>query len=462
MSFFEKLHTVFIDSRLILVRKIKRQGYLFENLVANPNFWLVLSSDIFLIILSFYTASLVRFPDEIIAAPCRVSLALLLLTICIKIFIFHVFELYRGLWRYIGYIGLLNILKGTCIAELFIVTCLFYGGVFEGYSRFFFIIDAFLTFFLISTERLAIRYLYDKLQKNTHTKHQSRSKKRLLLIGAGDSTENVLRELNDLRELPYLPVGIVDDNPRTVGMKIHGVPVVGLVADIKEHIFCLDAQEILISISYLTGSEMQRLVTLCRETTIPFKVLPGIGELIDGSVAVKAIRDISYLDLLGRKEVRLEQHKIGNYVKDKVVFISGAGGTIGSELCRQIIAFSPKLLILFDSAEENLYSIQMEFIHEYKFDNIKPILGNLQERNLLERVFQQYRPSVVFHAAAYKHVPLLENNPWKAIDNNIIAAQCLMETSIFYRVERFVLVSTDKAVRPTNVMGASKRLIELM
>jgi FlaA1/EpsC-like NDP-sugar epimerase len=177
---------------------------------------------------------------------------------------------------------------------------------------------------------------------------------------------------------------------------------------------------------------------------------------------VKSIRDISYTDLLGRKEVRLEQDKIGRYLKDKVVLVTGAGGTIGSELCRQILTFSPKSVILFDAAEENLYSIQMELLHECNYHNMVPILGKIQDLKLLKTVFKHYRPTVVFHAAAYKHVPLIENNPWQAVENNVLAAQYLIETSILHNVERFVLVSTDKAVRPTNVMGASKRLTELL
>lgn len=450
------------------IRKIKAQCSLLAQQVTHFNFWLLLLTDSFLLVLAFNLAEFIRFADDTsgaggVAAYSFFS-SLLTLTVCIKIVIFYVFGLYRGMWRYTSYSDLLNILRGTFVSSLAVVSFLLYLNRFQGISRSVFIIDCLLTFLFISGNRVAIRFFYRKIDGRRSLLPQNTScvKKRLLLIGAGASAEKVLRELNDNPRLPYEPVGLLDDNSMKVGMKIHGVPVVGMISDIREHVHRMEAQEILISIASATGSEMRRIVAHCQETKIPFKILPGIGELIDGTISVKSIRDISYADLLGRKEVRLEQDKIGGCLKDKVVLITGAGGTIGSELCRQILAFSPKLLILFDAAEENLYSIQMELLHEYNCHNIVPILGKIQDQKLLNIVFQQYSPSVVFHAAAYKHVPLIENNPWQAVENNVLAAQFLIETSIRYSVERFVLVSTDKAVRPANVMGASKRLTELL
>ncbi|XOF34045.1 MAG: polysaccharide biosynthesis protein [Candidatus Electrothrix sp. YB6] len=445
-------------------QKIKRQCILLRNLVFNPNFWLILSADVFLLFLAFHLAGIVRFAGEVTGRSPNTDSSLLILIICFKIFVFYIVGLYRGMWRYMSYIDLLNIIKGTFISELLIVAFLAYLTHFQGYSRFFFIIDAFFTLLFVAGGRIAVRYFYNKINAGEVYPFRkiSPASRRLLLVGAGDSAEKVLRELMGNKSLPYLPVGLVDDNPRKVGMRIHGIPVIGLTKDVSEYVQYLSVQEILIAISRITGSGMQRLVGLCRDTGIPYKVIPGIGELIDGKVSVKAIRDISYADLLGRKEIRLEQDRIGNYVENKVVLITGAGGTIGSELCRQILSFSPKQIILFDASEENLYSIQMELTHEFKWNKFVPILGKLQNQRVLTMVFEQYRPSVVFHAAAYKHVPLIENNPWEAVYNNVIAAQRLMETAILYNVERFVLVSTDKAVRPTNVMGASKRLIELM
>ncbi len=447
-----------------LRHKITDQVILFKSLARNPKFWLVISTDILLLILAHYLAYVIRFADTIHGHELFPFSSLMILLISVKIPVFYAFGLYRGMWRYTSYSDVINILKGTVCAAFIVIVILLYVNRFQGYSRSVFIIDTLLTFLLITGHRVTIRYFYN----NRHNPRKLVSdklpprRKKLLLIGAGSSAEKVLREVQNNRELPYAAVGLVDDDPTKTGFKIHGIPVVGLINDLAEHVRRTGAEEILIAISSITGADMQRIVELCQESGTPFKVLPGIGEIINGKVSMKSMRDISYSDLLGREEVRLEQDKIGSYLTGKIILVTGAGGSIGSELCCQILRFSPKLIILFDAGEENLYSIQMKLEHEHHFNNIVPVLGKVQDQGLLELVFQHYKPSVVFHAAAYKHVPLVENNPWQAIHNNVFAAQLLIETSIIHGVHRFVLVSTDKAVRPTNVMGASKRLTELL
>ncbi|CAK8722718.1 UDP-N-acetyl-alpha-D-glucosamine C6 dehydratase [Candidatus Electrothrix laxa] len=368
------------------------------------------------------------------------------------------------MWRYTSYTDIINIFKGTCTASILIVTTAVYLHNFHGFSRSVFIIDALVTFLLICGNRASIRFWYQKREKKRSLRlcQHIGAKKRLLMIGAGSAAEKILRELQENQTLPYIPVGLVDDDPKKIATRVHSIPVVGMIEDLPEHILRMKAQEILITIASATGPQMQRIVAICQQTELPYKVLPSIGQLIDGNISLKNVRDISYADLLGRKEVCLDSTLIGSYLENKVVLITGAGGSIGSELCRQVVAFSPKQLILFDAGEENLYTIQMELKHEYNFCYQVPILGKIQNEQLLKKVFQQYKPSVVFHAAAYKHVPLIENNPWEAVENNVLAAQHLIETSVVNQVERFVLVSTDKAVRPTNVMGASKRLTEML
>ncbi len=448
----------------LLRHKLADQVILFRSLARNPRFWLVISTDILLLILAHYLAFVIRFADTLQGHELAPFSSLMILMITVKIPVFYAVGLYRGMWRYTSYSDVINILKGTISAAAIVILILLYVNRFQGYSRSIFILDTLLTFILITGHRVAIRYFYNSVHgsRKLGSDKLPPRRKNLLLVGAGSSAEKVLREIQDNRDLPYIAVGLVDDDPGKTGLKIHGIPVVGLVDDLEEHVRRTRAEEILIAISSITGSDMQRIVNFCQETGIPFKVLPGIGEIINGKVSMKSMRDISYADLLGREEVRLEQDKIGSYLSDQIILVTGAGGSIGSELCRQILRFSPKLMILFDAGEENLYSIQMELQHEHNYRSVVPVLGKVQDQGLLELVFQRYKPSVVFHAAAYKHVPLVENNPWQAINNNVFAAQLLIETSIIHGVHRFVLVSTDKAVRPANVMGASKRLTELL
>lgn len=284
----------------------------------------------------------------------------------------------------------------------------------------------------------------------------------MLLIGAGSAAEKVIREIKDNSNVPYEIVGLVDDDSKKHGLKIHGIPVVGGLDTLKECIARTRPEELLITVASASAEQMQRIVDLCQKAKIKFKVLPSMGEIIRGKLSVTSSREIAYRDLLGRPVVHLDQQEIGRYLTGGTVLITGAGGSIGSELCRQIIRFEPRKIILLDAGEENLYNIQMELHHDHQFLDYVPVLCKIQNKALLTAIFAEYAPSVVFHAAAYKHVPLVEANPWEAVFNNIFATKNLIETTIAHKVERFVLVSTDKAVRPTNVMGATKRVTELL
>ncbi|EKD98037.1 MAG: polysaccharide biosynthesis protein CapD, partial [uncultured bacterium] len=238
------------------------------------------------------------------------------------------------------------------------------------------------------------------------------------------------REINDNKGLPYMVAGFLDDHSAKIGQQIHGIPVLGPIADLSEYVFKVKAQEVLIAIPSASRDQMQRIVDLCRGCEIPFKTLPGLGELISDKVSIKTIRDVSYKDLLGRPPVRLELEQIGDVLAGKTVLVTGAGGSIGSELCRQIVRFHPSTLVLMDASEQNLYQIEMELLHEYGFKNYVAVLGKVQDKALLESLFPHYRPAVVFHAAAYKHVPMVERNPWEGVYNNIFASKRLMEVSV--------------------------------
>ena len=325
------------------------------------------------------------------------------------------------------------------------------------------------TILLISGYRLGIRLYFERINNETTPALQSRQiftlffrkiteAKRLLIIGAGDGGEKIYREIQNNARLQYAVVGFLDDDLAKVGRKIHGIPVLGRISDIKRIVKRFNADEALIAIPSATSSQIRKILAHCSESGIKFKTIPGMGELINGEVTINTIRDVDYRDLLGREMIKLDEDKIGSYLKGARVMVTGAGGSIGSELCRQICRFKPECIVLYERAESPLFEINHELKHDFADIEIIPVLADVQDKEQIEKAFEVYSPQTIFHAAAYKHVPMLEIQPWKAVDNNIHGTANLIEITNKFNVERFVFVSTDKAVRPANVMGASKRI----
>jgi FlaA1/EpsC-like NDP-sugar epimerase len=439
-----------------------------KHLIRNRHFWMILILDLGLLYLAYYFSYYIRFEGEIPAEHAVSFERTVWLIVPFKVACFIVFGLYRGMWRYMSIPDLFNLIKATLVSSTGIILGILFIHQFQGFARSVFIIDAALTILFIGGARLIIRIFLTQASPSNGRfplsllSSQTSGFKRLLIIGAGDAGEKMYRELRDNPNLNYHIVGFVDDDARKIGMRIHGVPILGNVDELSRLVKKHEIDEILIAISSASGKEMRRIVERCKATGIKFKTIPGIGELIDGRVSIKAIRDVSYEDLMGRKPVRMEMDKIGNYATGEPILVTGAGGSIGSELCRQIARFDPSPLILLDCAENNLFQIEMEFSRDYPQLEYIPILGNILNTSLLDNIFRTYHPRVIFHAAAYKHVPMMELNPWEAVYNNIQGTQSLLEAVQRYGVERFVFVSTDKAVRPFNVMGASKRVGELL
>jgi Predicted nucleoside-diphosphate sugar epimerases len=423
-----------------IVEKITTHGKLFKTLARNPKFWVILCVDAVLLALAHYLAYAVRFELHLNVKEFHQFLNLLPLIVGVKIPAFYLFGLYRGMWRYTSLDDIITILIVSLFSSTVIISLLLFGNRFLGFSRSVFILDCVFSFGLITCHRVAIRYFYQRYGTShslVSTEDRPTDKKRLLLIGAGDTAEKVLRELSENNQLPYQAVGLVDDDPKKIGLKLHNVAVIGLLNDLEEHARRTRTQEILITAVAFDKTRMRRIVSLCQRTQLPFKVLPDMNELLNGRVSITTVRDISYKDLLGREEVRLEQEKIGAYLTGKTILITGAGGSIGSELCRQVLRFTPGLIILYDSSEENLYNVQMELRHEHEHVTTVTVLGKVQDLRLLDSVFRRHHPSVVFHTAAYKHVPLVERNPWQAVYNNIFATQLLMEASILHGCRSF-------------------------
>jgi len=440
------------------------------------NFFFILVADIFLFTLSYAASYLLRFDLKVPPSQYLAFRSMLIPILLLKLYVFYHYGLYQGMWRYTGLKDLENIIKASVISSLGIIGLILITSRFEGFPRSVFLIDCILTIFLIGGFRLAIRRSFQinrkgafpwNGNKNGHTK-----KRYVLIIGAGDAGEKILREINDNVELNYRVIGFLDDDPKKIYRYIHddpkkiyryihGVRVLGAIDEIISITKDIEIDEIIIAVPSASGDKMRRFIELCRKTGIHCKTIPSIGELINGKVSVSNIREVSYSDLLGRTPVELDMKKIGAYLKGKCVLITGAGGSIGSEFCRQVAGFGPQRLVMLDRAESSLYDIQMEIQRRFPEQVITPILSSVTSRERLQWVFSQYMPQVVFHAAAYKHVPMMEKHPWEAVYNNILGTKYTLEASIEAGVERFVLISTDKAVRPTNIMGTSKRIAEL-
>ena len=287
--------------------------------------------------------------------------------------------------------------------------------------------------------------------------------KNVLIIGAGSAGRLIIKELYENQQLQKKPIGIVDDNKSKIGKKIYNTRVIGTCEDIKSIVENYEVDEIIFSIANIENKRKKEIINICKSCKCVVKTIPGIYEIIDGKVDIKNIRNVEIEDLLGRETININTKEISNYLENKIILVTGGGGSIGSELCRQIAKVNPKKLILLDIYENNAYEIQQELIRKYKEKlNLEVIVGSIRDENRLDSIFAKYKPEVVFHAAAHKHVPLMEKSPCEAIKNNVFGTKNVALMADKYKVKRFVLISTDKAVNPTNIMGATKRCAEMI
>jgi FlaA1/EpsC-like NDP-sugar epimerase len=419
--------------------------------------------------LSLIAAYSLRFEFNIPSSFLNQVLSLLPAAVALKIGFFWITGLYRGMWRYTGLSDLWKIGRAVFMAEAALVFYVAFAAHFKGYPRSVFILDALLAFVFACGARVLIRSLYEITSRPGEWRNVFLPENlcapsggtRVLVVGADDEGARMAKEILDVRDSGLRLVGFVDDDPARIGRRIHNLPVYGPFADLPRVAKIADVVEVLVSANQ-EGGRLRQVMKACEAAQLGMKKLPAMADIASGKISVKSLRDVRYEDLLGREEVRLDEEVITGYLRDKVVLVTGAGGSIGSELCRQIVRFEPKLLVLFDAGEENLYSIEMEMLHQRGFARYVTVLGQVQDAPLVDAVFKTHSPQVVFHAAAYKHVPMLECNPWQAVTNNVVGSRTVMDAAARHKAERFVLVSTDKAVRPTNVMGASKRVAELI
>jgi len=375
--------------------------------------------------------------------------------IFIKISTFYFLGMYNRIWRYASISDLINIFKSIVASSLIIITYIYFlqGRL----PRSVMALDMCITFFLIGTSRLLFRMRYEYFQKKT----SADSLKKVFIFGAGDAGDMIIREMLKHPELGYRPVGILDDDRDKRNMKIHNLPVLGGRDNLDSLVLEYGIEEIVIAIPSATGEEMKRIIAACNGANIKIKTVPGVYELIDEDVYVSQIRDVKIEDLLGREQVDLDIHEIKSRLSSKSILVTGAGGSIGSQLAREIARFKPKKLYLLGRGEYSVFNLSNEFNAEFPDIKAEFIITDVQDRTKLEDIFSKRKIDMVFHAAAHKHVPLMENNPDEAVKNNVGGTKNLADMAEKYGASTFVLISTDKAVNPTSVMGATKRVAEM-
>lgn len=415
---------------------------------------LIVLANASLLILVYYAAFLLRF-DYPLDAPERYQFfSTVLGVLVIKLPVFYYFGLLRGWWRYVGMSDLLDLVSATTVSASLLYMIIQLGARPTGYPRSVIIIDLSLTILIVGGARFAVRAY-------SETVNRASALKSMLIIGAGGAGTAIIQELRRNPQLDYNPIGFVDDDPTKIGIKIHGRKVLGTTNDITRLISQYGVESVLIAIPSASGKQIEQIIHQCRESKVEFKILTSLKERINGSY-VSEMRTIRVDDLLGREPVRLNLDSIRAKIGDKTLLITGAGGSIGSELARQVARFRPRRLLLFERSENDLFRISNELARLFPDQEFVPVVGDILDVSTLRECFALYRPDSVFHAAAYKHVPMMELNCFQAVSNNIFGTYNVALVANQYAVKDFVLISSDKAVNPTNIMGATKRVSELI
>jgi FlaA1/EpsC-like NDP-sugar epimerase len=416
-----------------------------------------LVADAGLIALAWYLAFELRFDRGVPPYYETLFRRTILIVIAIKLVVFVFAGFYDRWWRYVSIRDMWGAARGVTAASLIAgLTVYFFSPVAQvRLPRSVAIMDWLLLLGLVAGSRLLARTVIERPGTNLVARG-----KEVLVVGAGDAGQLVIRELQRNR-LGYTPIGLIDDDPRKKNLRVHGVRVLGGTEDLPHILRDNKPDEVLIALPSASGEARQRIVAITREGNVPVKTLPGLYELISGDSDLAAqIRPVQVEDVLGREPVEVDLRTTAAYVRDQTVLVTGAGGSIGSELCRQIARLGPQRLVLVDQGETPLFEIERELVDERGFAASVPVLADCKSRTKMRQVFDRYRPAVVFHAAAYKHVPLMEAKPLESVRNNALATQVVADAAVESGAGRFVLVSTDKAVNPKTVMGQSKALCE--
>jgi len=421
--------------------------------------------DIFLTVLSIIGVYVLRL--ELVEVFSNYYLSLLwmiALSLLIKPVVYYLFGLYKRMWIYASMRELRLIVAAATTASLilsFIMLSLFYRQIFISFPRSVLIMDWFVSILLIGGSRFSLRMFAEARNRNGLSK-DLRIAKNTLIIGAGDAGALVAKELQRNPLLALKPVGFLDDNDEKMNQQIHGIPVIGNLKDLPQVIEHHKIQEVIISIPSAPGKVIRSVTDICRKKSIPFRTMPGMYELLGGKVSVTRLREVEISDLLRREPAQIDDEIVGSIIKNKNVLVTGAGGSIGVELCRQIARWEPAQLILLGHGENSIFESYLEIKQNFPNLSVSASIADIRDFERMKQEVTRSKPHVIFHAAAHKHVPLMENNVEDCILNNVLGTQNVIECCRLFNVEKLVLISTDKAVRPGSVMGASKRVAEML
>ena len=411
--------------------------------------------DLLMIPAAWYLAYWLRFNlGTIPENSLQVATLMLPVVVLCQSISYFVFGLYRGIWRFASLYDFIRIGKSVYVGALIATLVIFAVTRMEQVPRSVIPLYMILLFVFLGGNRALYRSFKDQRMR-------AGGGKRVLIIGAGESAQMLARDMLQHARGEYLPVGMIDDNPDKLNREIHGIKVLGRFDDIPEVALRQSIDLIVIAIPSLSSTRMQKLVGICESAGTDFKTLPRLEDMISGQVTVNAIQEVSIEDLLGREKVELDRAMMQAGLSGKVIMVTGGGGSIGTELCRQVAGFAPQALVILERSEFNLYRIQTELENRHPQLNLVTILGDVCDRQVAENVMQRYRPDMVFHAAAYKHVPILQAHPAEAVKNNITGTRITAEAASRFDCDKFVFISTDKAVNPTNILGATKRAGEI-
>ncbi|MFW5713600.1 MAG: polysaccharide biosynthesis protein [Brevefilum sp.] len=422
--------------------------------------------DIFLTIISVLASYLIRLELIAIFPTYQYSLIWMLgISLVVKPLVYYFFGIYRRLWRYASIRELVLILSAVTAASMVLsgaMIGLFAAGMFYGFPRSVLVIDWLLSMAFVGGLRFIFRILAETSTSAANNNLIPSRKKWVLVVGAGDAGAMVVRELQKNPQLNIKPIGFLDDNPAKQDSKIHGVPVLASLDQIGHILDTRHVDEVIIAIPSAAGKVLRKVTDVCRRRGIPFRTMPGIYELLGGDVSVSRLREVDIADLLRREPVKMDTEALGEVLEGRVVMVTGAGGPIGSELCRQIARLNPGKLLMLGHGENSIFSALSSLKERFPALEIVPIIADVRDKPRIAVTFQRWQPEVIFHTAAHKHVPLMESNIEEAVTNNILGTQNIVQAALDYDVQRLVMISTDKAIRPVNIMGATKRLAEML